>query len=103
VRVLVTGRADTDTIAISMLPRSGGALVLSFGGGTVSGRVAESWRSTADSLSTDGRDWAFTAELATTWLRGMRREDMASSAAQRYALRPSEWHAARTFHPRGSE
>ncbi len=72
VRVLVTGRTDTDTIASSLLPRSGGALVLSFGGGTVSVRAAESWRSTADSFITDEADSAVAVTLAATWQRGMR-------------------------------
>ncbi|MBC7841864.1 MAG: hypothetical protein H7099_06115 [Gemmatimonadaceae bacterium] len=72
VQVLVTGRTLADTLATGMLPTGGGALLLSFGGGIVSAKAAEAWRSTADSLRSDGLDSAFTDQLAVTWRNGMR-------------------------------
>ena len=72
VQVLVTGRTVADTLATGILPTGGGALLLSFGGGIVSAKAAEAWRSTADSLRLDGLDSAFTVKLAATWQNGMR-------------------------------
>lgn len=71
-QVLVTGRSDSDTVGIGRFPARGGALLFSFGGGTVSDAATESWRQTADSLRTQGLDSAFTAQIAATWRDAMR-------------------------------
>lgn len=72
VQVLVTGRALADTLGLATLPTGGGALLLSFGGGIVSMKAADTWRSSADSLRVNGLDSAFTDQLAATWRNGMR-------------------------------
>jgi hypothetical protein len=69
ISIVLTGRAASDTIATGTLPRGGGALLFSFGGGTVSAKAAERWRATADSIG--GLDSAFTAQFAATWRVGM--------------------------------
>lgn len=71
-QVLLTGRTDADTVGIGTLPARGGALLFSFGGGTVSANATESWRASADSLRTLGLDSAFTAQIAVTWRDAMR-------------------------------